>query len=265
MNKNVLITGAAGLLGRQHAISLLEEDEAVVVLTDIDTTKLSKLVSTLREVYSDERIHYFKMDVTDKDEIVEVKEKLKSLDISIEVLINNAAINPHCGDDSSFTRFENFNVDIWNKECAVGLTGALLVTQVFLEDIKLTKGKIINISSDLSVIAPDQRLYMQKDTLDSDQPVKPVSYSVIKSGLVGLTKYLASYLAKDGVCVNALSPGGVFNNQPTEFLHKVEDRIPLGRMAQENEYHEAIRFLSSRNNKYFTGQNLVIDGGRSII
>ena len=120
-------------------------------------------------------------------------------------------------------------------------------------------------ASDLSVIAPDQSIYQVKGLSENDQPVKPISYSVSKHGIIGLTKYLASYWGGKGVRVNAISPGGVFNYQDKKFVKKLINRIPMKRMACPNDLHEVIIFLCSDNNMYMTGQNIVIDGGRSII
>jgi len=125
-------------------------------------------------------------------------------------------------------------------------------------------GIILNIASDLSIISPDQRLYELDGVEKEFQPVKPVTYSVIKSGLIGLTQYLSTYWRADGVRVNALSPGGVYENQGDEFVQKISELIPLGRMAHTNEYHSAVQFLCSEASSYMTGQNIVIDGGRTI-
>jgi NAD(P)-dependent dehydrogenase (short-subunit alcohol dehydrogenase family) len=123
---------------------------------------------------------------------------------------------------------------------------------------------ILNIASDLSVIAPDQRIYALDGKDEFSQPVKPITYSVIKTGLVGMTRYLSTYWGFKGVRVNALSPGGVFENQDSEFVSKLSNLIPLGRMAEIGEYHSAIQFLCSEASSYMTGHNLVIDGGRSV-
>ena len=145
------------------------------------------------------------------------------------------------------------------------LTGAFLCSQVFgAAMVKDGKGGVIlNIASDLSVFSPDQRLYRKQGLADNMQPVKPVTYSVIKAGLIGLTRYLATYWADDKVRCNALSPGGVFNGQGDEFVQRLSSLIPLGRMASKDEYRAAVQFLCSDASSYMNGQNMVIDGGRS--
>jgi len=127
------------------------------------------------------------------------------------------------------------------------------------------KGVILNIASDLSVIAPDQRLYYQDNINENQQPVKPITYSVIKHGLIGLTKYTASYWANKGIRCNALSPGGVYTNQNDNFVRRITNLIPMQRMARIDEYIGAVQFLCSDASLYLNGQNIVMDGGRSII
>ena len=183
------------------------------------------------------------------------------------ILINNAAINPKVENNSLFenSRLENFSNSQWDLEIKIGLTGAFNCCKIFGESMASRKsGVILNIASDLSVIAPDQRLYKLNSREKNNQPVKPVSYSVIKHGLIGLTKYIATYWAEDGIRCNALSPGGVFNSQDELFVSKVNKLIPLGRMANREEYRGAIQFLCSNASSYMTGFNLVIDGGRHV-
>ena len=129
---------------------------------------------------------------------------------------------------------------------------------------KMNKGVIVNISSDLSVIAPDQSLYHVEGLPENEQPVKPISYSVVKTGLIGLTKYLATYWADKNIRVNAISPGGILNNQNDKFLKRIKRKIPLGRMANKDEYKGSLIYLLSDASSYLTGFNLVVDGGRSV-
>jgi NAD(P)-dependent dehydrogenase (short-subunit alcohol dehydrogenase family) len=186
----------------------------------------------------------------------------------VDILINNAAIDPKVQSEGlvETSRLETFALEQWNLQVNVGLTGAFLCSQVFgaamARDGK--GGVILNIASDLSVFSPDQRIY-RKDGLPEDrQPVKPVTYSVVKAGLVGLTRYLATYWADRGVRANALSPGGIFNGQSEEFVRRLSGLIPLGRMAERSEYRGAVQFLCSDASAYLNGQNIVMDGGRSV-
>jgi NAD(P)-dependent dehydrogenase (short-subunit alcohol dehydrogenase family) len=265
--KTALITGAAGLLGMEHAAALLECG-ASVVLTDINNSVLVSSKDLLSRDFNHKNISIKIMDVSDLGSIQSVSDNLISSSVSIDILINNAAINPKVESESDLhesTRLENFSLKQWNFEVAVGLTGAFLCSQVYGTAMAASGrgGVIVNIASDLSVFSPDQRLYRKNGTPEHMQPVKPITYSVIKSGLIGLTKYLATYWADNGVRCNALSPGGVYNGQNEEFVKRLSNLIPLGRMANLNEYRAAIQFLCSDASLYMNGQNIVIDGGRS--
>lgn len=266
--KTALITGAAGLLGVEHAFALLESG-AQVVLTDIDELGLKEAHTSLSKNFEANKIIIKVMDVTNIEQINAVAENLQSNDIQIDILLNNAAIDPKVKRDSDATeisRFENFSLQQWNLELAVGLTGTFLCSQVFGRMMAKDEkgGVILNIASDLSVFSPDQRLYRKKGLEDDMQPVKPVTYSVIKTGLIGLTLYLATYWADKNVRCNALSPGGVFNNQSEEFVQRLSALIPLGRMASKDEYRAAVQFLCSNASSYMNGQNIILDGGRSV-
>jgi NAD(P)-dependent dehydrogenase (short-subunit alcohol dehydrogenase family) len=265
--KTALITGAAGLLGIEHAAALLESG-ATVVLTDIGEASLAAARKILLQNAEARHIQTYLMDVSKPGAIRVVAESLAAEGLRIDILVNNAAIDPKVKGGQGVletSRLEYFPLEQWDLQIAVGLTGAFLCSQVFgaamARDGK--GGVILNIASDLSVFSPDQRLYRKEGLQDDMQPVKPVTYSVIKAGLIGLTRYLATYWASQGVRCNALSPGGVFNGQGDEFVQRLSSLIPLGRMAQRDEYRGAVQFLCSDASSYMNGQNIVMDGGRS--
>jgi len=165
----------------------------------------------------------------------------------------------------ALSRLENYPLDAWQSDLAVGLTGAFLCSRVIgTEMARRGKGAIVNVASELGIVAPDQRIYADSSLPPDEQPVKPVSYSVVKSGLLGLNKYLSTYWARTGVRVNALSPGGVENGQPEDFIVRLTNLIPMGRMAHRDEYQGAIIFLCSDASSFMTGANVVVDGGRTV-
>ena len=226
----------------------------------------------LNKKYPDTNFLSIKCDITDIDAVREAREHILSKYQRIDALINNANNNAKFSEykigqgNSQWTRFERFPIEIWNQDIAVGLTGAFICSQVFGQSIALTgRGVILNISSDLSVIGPDQRLYKLPGLKDDEQPVKPVSYSVVKSGLLGLTRYLATYWRGSGMRANTISLGGVYTSDlDTEFVARIRNLIPLDRMATLGEYNAAILFMISDASQYINGQNIVIDGGRTI-
>jgi NAD(P)-dependent dehydrogenase (short-subunit alcohol dehydrogenase family) len=262
MNRKLysLITGSAGLLGSKHAEAILESGKSVII-TDINNTKLRKLFNHLSKTYkSKDKIIYYNLDVTSEKSILKLLTNLKKKNILINNLINNAAIDPKfTNDKKSSNKLESFDRKKWEKELAVGLTGSFLCAKhIGYQMVKnKIKGNIVNVASDLSIIAPNQSIYENKF-------VKPVTYSVIKHGILGLTKYLATYWSRHGIRCNSLSPGAIFNKQSKNFVKKINKQIPMNRMANENEYKEAIKFLCSEKSSYMNGHNLVIDGGRSI-
>ena len=265
--KRALVTGAAGLLGIEHCAALAESG-AHVILTDISDSGLDEAIKILSEEYGEENFSKFNMDVTDDSSISLIFEECKK-NGGVDILVNNAAIDPKVTADNlvmEMSRYENFPLEQWDFQISVGLTGAFLCCKHFGRAMAEKGGWVIlNISSDLSVIAPDQRLYKKENLSDDLQPVKPVTYSVIKTALIGLTRYLASYWADKGVRINALSPGGVFNGQGDDFVANLSNLIPMGRMATRDEYRGVIQFLCSDASSYMTGQNVVVDGGRSIL
>jgi NAD(P)-dependent dehydrogenase (short-subunit alcohol dehydrogenase family) len=259
--KYSLITGASGLLGEQHAIALLMINSNVI-LTDVKFNKLIFLKKKLVKAFPDLKVLIFKMDVTKEKSIKKISQHLKKKNIEINILVNNAAIDSKVKKNQSMTnsgQFEKTSLNEWTKHLNVGLMGSMLCSKIFGEIMSNSQkgGVILNIASDLSVIAPNHSIYKKG-------VYKPVMYSVIKHGLLGLTKYLATYWHNKKIRCNAISPGPVEDNQPKNFLSKLKKQIPLNRLAKKNEYISAIQFLCSDASSYMTGQNLVIDGGRSI-
>jgi len=262
----VVVTGGAGLLGTKHVEALVEVNSLVIVF-DVNYDALNNLKKNIFKQYQ-KNIMILNVDITNEKEILKAKEEIfKKFSRYPSILINNAAIDPKFEKNSKVnkSRLENFELNQWNLEISVGLTGAMLCSKIFgIEMAKNDKGVILNIASDLGVIAPDQRLYKLDNLKDNEQNVKPVTYSVIKHGLIGLTKYTATYWADKGVRCNAFAPGGVFNNHPEEFVKKVSSLIPMKRMAKIDEYKASIIFLCSDASSYMNGATLNIDGGRSV-
>jgi NAD(P)-dependent dehydrogenase (short-subunit alcohol dehydrogenase family) len=259
--KYSLITGASGLLGEQHAIALLMINSNII-LTDVNFNKLIFLKKKLVKAFPDLKVLIFKMDVTKEKSIKRIANNLKKKNIKINVLINNAAIDAKVKKNQNMSnsgRFEKISSNEWTRHLNVGLMGSMLCSKIFGETMSKTKqgGVILNIASDLSIIAPNHSIYKKGI-------YKPVMYSVIKHGLLGLTKYLATYWHNKKIRCNALSPGPIENNQSKNFIKKLKKQIPLNRLAKKDEYIAAIQFLCSDASSYMTGQNLIIDGGRTI-
>ena len=264
--KVIIITGGAGLMGAKHAEAIVEAN-GIAVLWDIDA-KAAGTVAVSISGGSGAEITADRVDITDLESIKDGFERVLKRNGKADGLINNAANDPKvdASDDLAWSRFENFSLDAWNMDMGVGLTGAFLCSQVVGSWMAENGGGVIvNIASDLSVISPDQRLYRQQGLADDRQPVKPVTYSIVKHGLIGLTKYLATYWAKQNIRVNAISPGGIYTGQPEEFVARLTDLIPMGRMADKDEYKSAIVFLCSNASGYMNGQNLIMDGGRTVL
>ena len=256
--KIAIVTGGSGFLGNQHCLALAEHG-AQVINFDVNPS----------EVNLNSNISFMACDISDEEKVKSSVEAVIKTNGKIDILVNNASIDHKVSskleDNVSDYRFENFDFSSWGNELGVGLNGAIFCSKHVSRNMIVNRtGTIINIASDLGVIAPDQRIYMRENQEDSVlRFYKPFSYSVIKHGLVGLTKYLSTYLGEYGIRVNTLSPGSIENNQDPEFLINLRSRIPMGRLANVDEYKGAIQFLASDASSYMTGQNLIIDGGRT--
>jgi len=263
--KVVVITGAGGLLGRMHAEAVISYG-AIPVLLDINKESLDLLSQELEEKYQS-RVITKVLDITNEDKVKEHAQWLFNEFGRIDSLVNNAANNPIVDSNSekNFSRLENFSIDMWNEDISVGLTGAFICSKHYGSIISknINGGVIINISSDLGLIAPDQRLYLKDNTPEELQPVKPVTYSVVKSGIIGLTRYISTYWADKNIRCNAICPGGVVNNQPADFIKSVSSRIPMQRLAEANEYQGILIWMLSDAASYLNGAIIPVDGGRT--
>ncbi len=262
-----IITGGAGLLGYHHG-AILAAAGAHVVLLDLVAANPVLRAEQLQLAHGPVCLG-LATDITSEHSLEEARDHILAKFGRIDILINNAANNPKVEDQKPgqpWSRLEHFPLETWNADIAVGLTGAFLCSRIFgAEMVKRNSGVILNVASDLGVIAPDQRLYRKEGLPEDQQPVKPVTYSVVKTALIGLTRYLSTYWTAHNIRVNAISPGGVANNQPDEFTAKLHQLIPMARMAHKDEYQGAILFLCSDASSYMTGQNLIVDGGRSVL
>jgi len=261
--KTALITGAGGLLGPKHAEAIVEYG-GTVILTDHHLDRVDLRAAQINEKYGSGSAAAYHMDVTDPTSVKEVVENCGKIDI----LINNAAKDPKVKKDAGWTpasRFETMTSEYWYEGVDAAMNGTFFCSQaVGNKMLNDGGGVILNISSDLGVIAPDQRLYKKDGLLEEEQNVKPITYSAAKWAIVGMTKYLAVYFAQKNIRVNCLSPTGVYNDHPEEFVKKLSNIIPMGRMADIDEYKGAVVFLCSDASTYMTGENLVIDGGKSV-
>lgn len=266
-DKVVVITGGAGLIGRKHCEAVLEGG-GIPVLLDISDSYLKLVKESLQRKYTDAVIEIYETDITNIDALNSVKEDLLQKYGHIDGLINNAANNPKMEGGSKnmgAIQFHNFPLEMWNEDVAVGLTGAFLCSQVFGTIMEAQKsGVIINVSSDYGVISPNQNIYRKEGIPEDQQTIKPISYSVVKHGMMGMTKYLATYWAKKGIRVNTLCPASLANGQPDEFVQKISELIPMGRMSDPDEYPATVLYMLSEASSYMTGATVILDGGRTI-
>lgn len=281
--KVALVTGGAGLLGVEFSRTLAEAG-AQTVLADIDGEAAKVAVTRLNQDQSDDRgqstgfqqkIISIQVDVTSPESVQRMVEVALKEFGHVDILVNSAAQDPKFDSQDVYTRvgdgigveksdpncipFEEFPLAIWNQSLDVNLTGVFLCCQAVVKPmLKQGKGVIINVSSIYGLVGPDQRIYQKPDVAPK---FKPGYYSVTKAGVLGLTRYLATYYAGKGIRVNALTPGGVYNDHEEHFLQAYSARVVLGRMAEKTEMNGALLFLASEASAYMTGSNLVVDGG----
>lgn len=257
-----IVTGGAGLLGKQFASTLAQAGAAVVV-ADLNRMTAHTIAENLvKDGYPALGVG---VDVTDPASVAEMVETAVNVYGRLDVLVNSAALDPKFDLDAvergiPAGSFEDYPLDQWRQALDVNLTGMFLCCQAAVKPMlqQEKKGSIINICSTYGLVAPDQRLY-QRDGVQT--AYKPVYYSVTKAGVMGMTRYLAAYYAGTDIRCNALTPGGVYNQHDEEFVRSYSARAIMGRMAQIDEMNGALLFLASDASSYMTGANLVVDGG----
>ncbi len=256
-NKVAVVTGALGLLGKQHCYALSEAG-AKVIVCDLNENDCKDFAFSLEGENLGAGV-----DITSVESIKKLLANILDKFKRIDILVNNAAINDMFENPSAaaeLSKFENYPLELWNKSLEVNITGTFLCSQIIGSQMALQKnGVIINIASTYGIVAPDQSIYKKED--GTQFFYKSPAYPATKGAVIALTKFLAAYWGKDGVRVNCLSPGGVENNQEEYFIKNYSANTPMGRMAAPTDYQGAIIFLASEASSYMTGANLIVDGG----
>ncbi len=257
-----IVTGGVGLLGAEFCRTLAEAGAAVAVV-DLNESASHAVAESLTS--SGHQALALPTDITQPDSVNAAVDKALSAFGRIDILVNSAALDPKFDPDAvnkgiTPGAFEDYPLDLWNSALNVNLTGMFLMTQACVKSMieQGKKGSIINICSTYGLNGPDQRIYVKDGKRVA---FKPVYYTVTKAGVMGFTKYLAAYYAETEIRVNALTPGGVFNNHEDYFVKNYSAKTILGRMARKDEMNGALLFLASDASSYMTGNNVVVDGG----
>ena len=257
-----VVTGGVGLLGAEFCRTLAEAGAAVAVV-DLNASASQAVTDSLTN--SGYKALALPTDITQPDSVNVAVEKILSTFGRLDILVNSAALDPKF-DPEALNKvitpgaFEDYPLDLWNSALNVNLTGMFLMTQACVKPMieQGKKGSIINICSTYGLNGPDQRIYIKEGKRVA---FKPIYYTVTKAGVMGFTKYLAAYYAETEIRVNALTPGGVFNNHEDYFVKNYSAKTILGRMAKKDEMNGALLFLASEASSYMTGNNVVVDGG----
>lgn len=260
--KVAVVTGGAGLLGCEFCRTLAQAG-AHVAISDLNKGLAADLADSLAG--DGLQALAIEMDVTRRSSVQDMVEKTLRWAGRLDILVNSAALDPkfdpqHLDNQGpALGQFEDYPLEAWRRALDVNLTGLFLCCQAAIRPmLEQGGGVIINICSTYGLVGPDQRLYIREGR---PQQFKPVHYSVTKAGVLGMTRYLATYYAGKDIRVNALTPGGVYNQHDEEFLKAYSARTVMGRMAHKNEMNGALLFLASQASSYMTGANLVVDGG----
>jgi NAD(P)-dependent dehydrogenase (short-subunit alcohol dehydrogenase family) len=252
-NRRVLVTGGAGHLGKIMANTLAELGASIILL-DRPGTNFTEIIKQIKSTWGVECIS-IECDLESEDHREIAIHRIKSDELGLNVLINNAALSGMSVLDGWNTSFEQQSLDTWRKAMEVNLTAAFHLSKALAPELTAARGgNIVNISSIYGELGPDWRFY------DGTSMGNPAAYSVSKGGIVQLTRWLATTLAPK-IRVNAIAPGGICRSQNPAFMARYIDRTPLGRMATEDDFRGAIGLLASDLSKYITGQIIGVDGG----
>ena len=260
--KVAVVTGALGLLGREHCAALADAG-ARLVLTDLNGDALDVLAARLRESGAKDAFG-MAADLTREADVAALRDAVLAHFGAVDVLVNNAAIDDKFGPDAAReSRFENYSVERFRRQLDVNVTGVFLCCQRFGSLMaERGRGSIINVASTYGIVAPNQDLYRREDGTQAFW--KGAAYPASKGAVLQLTRFLASYWGEQAVRVNALCPGGVEAGQDAYFRARYAERTPLRRMAVPGDYRGALLFLASDASAYMTGASLVGDGGFTI-
>ncbi len=255
-NKIILISGAGGYLG-MNVCYLFSKFNYSLICIEKNKKRMNLLKKKL--INFKNKKFFFLADITKEKNLIKISRELRKKNLFIDVIINNAANNPPI---KKTKKVKLLDVYSWQRDLDVGLLGAYIFTKTFVNNVKPNNGgSIINIGSDLSILSPNHEIYKNK----KKNFLKPISYSVIKHGLVGLNKYFATLYAKKKIITNMISPGPIDNNLPNYLRKKLISNTPMKKLCTVEEVFKLILFLCDTKNRHITGQNIVIDGGKSLV
>lgn len=263
--KNIVVTGAYGLIGKEICDAFSSAGANVIISDIVEEEILKDYAEKLSQKYTTKNMGIF-LDITDLESIESGIKNILNHFNNIDVLVNNAAIDAKFDENIiniNPARFENYPIDKLEKSLDVNITGTVKITKEVVKSmLKNKKGNIINVTSTYAIVAPDQRLY--KKPGEEKQTYKPADYIITKSFMPGFSRYLATLYGKEGIKVNTIAPHGIYNNHDQDFLQKFSERSPLARMCRLEELRGPFIFLASDSSSYMTGSLLVVDGGWSI-
>ena len=265
-NKVIVITGGSGFLGSEFSFAFSDVGAIPVILD-----KNEKSLKILEKKFFTKRRKgsFFLVDINNERKVNEIVSLIIKKYKKIDCLINAAALTMNDmikSKNKVFEKFEKYDFELWKKSLNGHLSGIFIVTKsVANYMLKRKRGSIVNIASDVGIISPDHRIYEpnKRYKYKGVDFNTPIAYSVAKSGIISMTRYLATYWAKKGIRVNCISPAGVYKKHNKKFVEQLSQRIPLGRMAKPYELNGAIIYLCSNASSYVTGHNLVVDGGKT--